>query len=994
LFRRYWPAGAAAAIGRGLSWIGFGNVSREEAARVRSIRRLIVWLPLAYILVSGGILALLLLMLRMEAIGSGERLGESHTRLIEEQTTRTIQAVDQTLQLARARLTGPGATSPANDPAMHEALRALVASRPFIRTLSVLNAAGREIHTSDQRVAGVDASDRAYFKLHAEHPDVEFEIGAPLRGRAAVAKPFIPVSRPWRRANGDFAGVIVASIEPRYFADVWAVDETGDGNTVALFRRDGVMLMRSPYIETVLGKSFADDPLFAKLLPASPSDKYLNTSTVDGRVRLLTYRTFSTYPTLVIAAGQTLDHVLAAWHRYLAITISGWVAASGALGGLAAWLMREWKRRQEGERKLETAHLVNQRVFETSVDLILVADSQGNIIQVSPSASAILGYRPDEMIGHSAREFLHAPDLEATRNEMRAARRGGTMRSFQCRYEHKNGKVIALAWAGVWSESDRQYFFIGRDMTEGNKAQADLREAKEMFAAIIDASPEAILCLDPHRNVLIWNRAAERIFGYTAAETLNQPYKLVPRGGEDEYSDLVERAMRGERLRDIHVVRTRKDGVKRQVSFSCAPLYGADRKVRAVIYALQDVTERNTIEQQLRQSQKLEAVGQLTGGLAHDFNNLLGVIIGNLDLVIETADPKKQETQFLKSALEGSMRGADLVRRLMLFSRRQPLNPSVFSVNQAIEEFTPLLRRALGESIELQTQLDETASRISTDKHQLENALMNLCVNARDAMPSGGVIRVETANVAVDAASAPLYPDIAPGKYVMVAVTDNGTGITPEDLQKVFEPFFTTKSEGKGTGLGLSMVYGFMRESSGTAKIYSEPGHGTTVRLYFPQTEADITVETETDAAAALPTGDEMVLVVEDRVDVRAVAVAVLERLGYRVLEADTVAAALAVLNSGAKIDLVFSDIVMPGGLSGLDLAQDIRKRGLKMPILLTSGYASPQVLREQAQKLGLPLIGKPYRVADLAARVRAVLDGRNGNGNGKNGHTGHNGKA
>jgi PAS domain S-box-containing protein len=633
--------------------------------------------------------------------------------------------------------------------------------------------------------------------------------------------------------------------------------------------------------------------------------------------------------------------------------------------------------------KLGAAQLINQRIFETSVDLILVADSYGTIVQVSPSALAILGYRPEEMAGRSAREFLHPPDLDATREEMRQARHTGGTRRFSCRYDHKNGGAVRLSWAGLWSESDHQYFFIGRDMTDQDKAETALREAKDMFAAIIDASPEAILCLDPKRNVLIWNRAAEQIFGYSAEETLNQPYKLVPTGGEDEYRDLVDRAMRGERLSDIRVKRRRKDGALRQIAFSCAPLFDAAGGVRAVIYVLQDITERQTIEQQLRQSQKLEAVGQLTGGLAHDFNNLLGVIIGNLDLALETADAKDQNATFMKSALEAGMRGAELVRRLMLFSRRQPLNPTVFPVNQAIEEFTPLLRRALGEAVELQTQFDAAAGRVAADKHQLENALMNLCVNARDAMPSGGAIRIETSNVIVDADSAAMYPGIALGRYTAVSVTDNGVGIAPENLQKVFEPFFTTKPEGKGTGLGLSMVYGFMRESGGTVKIYSELGHGTTIRLYFPKTEAEADADVSAAAAAdaVLPRGSELVLVVEDRVDMRAVAVAALERLGYRVLEAENVASALAVLNSGAKIDLVFSDIVMPGGQTGLDLAKEIRQRGEKPPVLLTSGYASPQTLREQAQKLGLPLIGKPYRVADLAARVRAVLDGRNGNG-------------
>ena len=504
---------------------------------------------------------------------------------------------------------------------------------------------------------------------------------------------------------------------------------------------------------------------------------------------------------------------------------------------------------------LEAVRSTNQRIFETSVDLILIVSRKGDLIQVSPSALAILGYRPEEMVGRNGTEFLLPADLEATRMEMRQGRRSGAPRNFQCRYMHKDSRAVTLAWTGIWSAPEQRHYFIGRDMTE-----------------------------------------------------------------------------------------------------------------------------RHAIEQQLRQSQKLEAVGQLTGGIAHDFNNMLGVIIGNLDLVLENADAKAAETQYLRSALEASMRGADLVRRLLLFSRRQPLSPSVFAVNDAIQEIEPLLKRVLGETVALETALNGGAGRIVADKHQLENALMNLCVNARDAMPSGGLIRIASATVAVDPASAPQYPDIAPGRYVTISVTDSGIGIAPDDLARVFEPFFTTKPEGKGTGLGLSMVYGFMRESGGTVKIYSELGHGTTVRLYFPASDAELSAPAEAQEES-LPTGSETVLVAEDRVDVRAVAVAMLERLGYRVFEAATAQAALAVLDSGAKVDLVFSDIVMPGGMSGLELAQELRRRGVKTPILLTSGYASPQALREQAQKLGLPVIGKPYRIVDLAVRVRAMLDGKNGNG-------------
>jgi len=643
-------------------------------------------------------------------------------------------------------------------------------------------------------------------------------------------------------------------------------------------------------------------------------------------------------------------------------------------------------------REVDAAAAISRRIFETSVDLILVVGRKGDFIQVSPSALPILGYRPEEMAGRNGIEFLDPPDLEPTRNEMRQGRLSGAPRSFQCRYRHKDGRIVPLAWTGIWSQPEQRHYFIGRDMTLRLEMEQQLREAKDMFAAIIDASPFAIICLDPDRMVMLWNRAAEAVFGYAAGETVGQPYKLVPSGGEAEFERIFQAARNGETLRDMEVMRQRKDGALRRIRFSGAPVSDAGGKFRCVIYALQDITESHAMEQQLRQAQKLEAVGQLTGGIAHDFNNLLGVIIGNLDLMADPSDPKGPMNPRAKSALEAAMRGAELVRRLMVFSRRQPLSPSVFEVNAAIEDFVPLLRRALGEAVELELRLSPAAGRIAADRHQLENAVMNLCVNARDATPGGGVIRVETAAVTVDAASAALYPDVAPGSYLTISVTDSGTGIAPEHLSRVFEPFFTTKTEGKGTGLGLSMVYGFMRESRGMAKIYSELGHGTTVRLYFPRTEEAISTETGADGEIAIPTGTETVLVVEDRADMRAVAVAVLERLGYRTLEAETGAAALAVLNSGAGIDLVFSDIVMPGGMSGLDLAQEIRGRGLKTPILLTSGYASPQALRAQAQKMGLPLIGKPYRVVDLAAKVRAMLDGRNGNGANGNGRNRENG--
>ena len=324
------------------------------------------------------------------------------------------------------------------------------------------------------------------------------------------------------------------------------------------------------------------------------------------------------------------------------------------------------------------------------------------------------------------------------------------------------------------------------------------------------------------------------------------------------------------------------------------------------------------------------------------------------------------------------MGGADLVKKLLAFSRHQPLEPTVINLNERLPGIVSLLKRTLGESITIKTAPSAGLWPVLADPTQIESSILNLAINARDAMPSGGTLTIETANRHLDAEYASQNADVAAGNYAMIAVTDTGTGMPPEIVTRAFDPFFTTKPEGKGTGLGLAMIYGFVKQSGGHVSIYSEVGHGTTVRLHFPAVEDAVTPVAIAEAdERGLQRGSETVLVVEDRQDLRAVAVAALHRLGYRTLEANTGAAALAILQSGIKVGLIFSDIVMPGGMSGIDLVQEIRTLGMDIPVLITSGYASPQILRDQAQRLGLPTIGKPYRIADLAAKLRAALAGK-----------------
>jgi signal transduction histidine kinase len=390
----------------------------------------------------------------------------------------------------------------------------------------------------------------------------------------------------------------------------------------------------------------------------------------------------------------------------------------------------------------------------------------------------------------------------------------------------------------------------------------------------------------------------------------------------------------------------------------------------------QDITERRATEQQLRQAQKMEAVGQLTGGIAHDFNNLLTVVLGNLQLLERTLRADERNHRRIRTAIEAVERGAELTRRLLAFSRRQRLEPKVVDANALLSGMDDLLHRALGEEVELEVARAGDLWLTKADQSQLETAILNLAINARDAMPGGGKLTVETANTHLDSEYASLHVEVTPGEYVLVAVSDTGTGIPKDVIDKVFQPFFTTKEPGKGTGLGLSMVHGFVKQSGGHIKVYSEPGCGTTVKIYLPREKVSALEDSgPTLEAVALASGQETILVVEDDAKVREIAVSLLRELGYRVLEAVDGPSALAVIEGEEAIDLLFSDIIMSGGMNGLELAQRARRRRPDLKVLHTSGYAEAAVARGSGLAADC-LIGKPYRKEDLARKVRHALDG------------------
>jgi len=504
-------------------------------------------------------------------------------------------------------------------------------------------------------------------------------------------------------------------------------------------------------------------------------------------------------------------------------------------------------------------------------------------------------------------------------------------------------------------------------------AERATAESAATLRAVIDASSQAIVALTPDTRVMLWNRTAEAMFGYAADEVLDRSFPLATPGGEAEHTALFARVATGETVRDQMLRCRTKAGAQPDIRGSAAPLHDGAGRLRGMVLAFDDVTEELRTEDMLRQSQKMEAVGQLTGGVAHDFNNILMVILANVEAMQDEEVLSPGQRAHVGRIATSTQRAVELTRQLLAFSRKQRLRPQATDLTELVSNVGALLRRTLGTRIEVEAIFAEGLWTANIDRAQLEAALLNLCVNARDAMPAGGRLLIEAANAELDEVYARQNPGAVPGQYVMLAVSDTGTGMAPDIVAKVFEPFFTTKAVGKGTGLGLSMVYGFIKQSNGHIRVYSEPGHGTTIRLYLPCI-AGPSVDSPEQRPMDLPRGREHVLLVEDDAQVRDAVAGQLRSLGYTVTATDGGAEALKMLESGAAFDLMLSDIVMPG-LDGPALAALVARRWPAIAIMLMSGYSENAVLGTGEVAPGTQILSKPFRKIDLARRVRERLD-------------------
>ncbi len=638
-------------------------------------------------------------------------------------------------------------------------------------------------------------------------------------------------------------------------------------------------------------------------------------------------------------------------------------------------LKDEIGQRERASLALKSSEERYRNLFESIVDPLFVYDTQTlRYLMVNSAAIEKYGYSREEFLAMTVMDIRPPQDVPKLK-ELLARSQGAPEHRGIWRHRKKNGEIIDVQISTLPLPFEGQIAGLieARDITEQRRAEADAARMGRLLRGVVEGTSDAVFVKDVNGTYLLCNEAVGRFLGKPISEIVGKKDSDLF-GAADarliaENDRLTMESNRAVTTEEILMT----GNVERVFNVMKAPYRDENGEVVGVIGVSRDITRSKQLEEQLRQAQKMEAIGRLAGGVAHDFNNLLTIISSCSELLIEHPDAGTQVRELAQTIAGAGERASALTKQLLGFSRQSMLQPEVLDLNQVVMQTEKLLSRAMGEHIELITRLSPDIEHVRVDPTQLDQILINLAVNARDAMPKGGTLTIETKSTVFSDDYEVAHLDAKAGRYVMLAITDSGTGMTPEVKARVFEPFFTTKPKGQGTGLGMAMVLGIVQQSGGWIHVYSEPGIGTSIKIYLPAVNAAVTPRR---AAAPQRTygGSETVLLVEDDEGVREVAMASLQLHGYRVICASDGAEAIAMANQKGKIDLLLTDVVMPR-MSGSELARDLRAQLPELKVLFMSGYTEDSVVRQGLLEASVAFIQKPYTPVSLARKVREVLD-------------------
>src|SRR5579872_2348808 len=635
--------------------------------------------------------------------------------------------------------------------------------------------------------------------------------------------------------------------------------------------------------------------------------------------------------------------------------------------------------------------LLSSSILDAIPDAVAAVNRQGVIIQVNSQIEAMFGYTHDELVGQSIEMLV--PERQRTSHHQHREdfhqhakiRRMGSGLDLYARRRDGSEIPVEISLSPVATGNGSVVLSVIRDISDRKRIELELRRANEeldrrktrelresqnRMALIVDSSQDAIIGKNLDGIITHWNKGAERIYGYAAHEMIGKPISAIaPPDREDEIMTILEKIRRGQRVEYFESVRITKDQKKLNMSISVSPIFDTDGNVVGASTIARNITSQKRTEDQLRHSQKMEAVGRLAGGVAHDFNNLLGIVTACSELLRDRASGESVE--YIDNISEAAKRGASLTRQLLAFSRRQSVQPQVLNLNDRLKDVSKLLRPLMGDDVEI-VLLPRTAMAIvEADPGQLDQIVVNLAVNARDAMPRGGRLIIETSVFELDESFARQHSMVA-GRYVMLAISDNGIGMDEATRSRIFEPFFTTKEIGKGSGLGLATVYGIVTQSGGHIWVYSEVGHGTTFKIYLPSADHKLGMAPEARTEALPPRREGLtILLAEDDALMRRLTRKMLEEHGYKVLEAVDGESALEVVRS-EPIDLILTDVVMKG-MNGPELVLRLMDSHPSMKVVYMSGYTG-ELIANQGVEGSIRLLEKPFTRADLLKTVDAVL--------------------